>query len=139
MKQPDRLLALLEQEGDRRLLQHISVEAGWPLILANSIDDACRRLDADPIPVVFVDGDMEWRTALDRFRVKQPPPSVVLASRVVDHYVFGEVVRHGGFDVISRPLEGGEVRRITRLALQDWKSRWLTNQPLADRIKNQLG
>jgi DNA-binding NtrC family response regulator len=133
------ILGLLQQEADRTLLRDVAAKAGWHLLLTESIDQACQILTAQSVPVVLLDSGFDWRAALARLTAVRPPPSVVLVSPVVDHQVFDQVVHYGGFDVTPQPLEGGELRRITHLALRDWRSRWLPDQTFPERVKNQFG
>jgi FixJ family two-component response regulator len=41
---------------------------------------------------------------------------------VVDTYLWNEVVRTGGFDVLSKPLREDDVVRAVRLAFSYWNS-----------------
>jgi len=49
-------------------------------------------------------------------------PCVLLVSRVVDDYLWNEVVRRGGYDVLSKPLREEEVARAIKLAWAYWNS-----------------
>jgi FixJ family two-component response regulator len=49
-------------------------------------------------------------------------PSVILTSRVVDDYLWQEVIRYGGYDVLSKPLREEDVVRSVRLAWSYWNS-----------------
>jgi len=58
-------------------------------------------------------------------------PVVILLSKVADEYLWNEVFRIGGFDILARPLRIEEVRRAVGLALSYWRSEAATavNEP----------
>ena len=58
----------------------------------------------------------DWRDAVRMLASHPLLRAVILASPVVDHYLFTEVVHHGGYDVISTPLQLDELRRTLGLA-----------------------
>jgi FixJ family two-component response regulator len=47
---------------------------------------------------------------------------VILVSGVRDDYLWQEVIRRGGYDVLPKPLRADSVARIVKLALSYWKS-----------------
>jgi FixJ family two-component response regulator len=53
--------------------------------------------------------------------LQQAPPLIVM-SRLADEALWADVLRQGGFDVVSKPLEKIEVRRVFSGATR-WTSR----------------
>jgi len=47
---------------------------------------------------------------------------IFLVSKVADDYLWNEVVRRGGYDVISKPLRHDELERAAKLAWTYWSS-----------------
>jgi response regulator of citrate/malate metabolism len=49
---------------------------------------------------------------------------VILVSRVTDTYLWEEVVRMGGFDVVAKPFRKDTVEQVLTFALNHWKTGW---------------
>jgi len=45
-----------------------------------------------------------------------------LVSKVADEYLWNEIVRRGGYDILSKPLQEDEVVRAIKLARSYWSS-----------------
>jgi hypothetical protein len=70
--------------------------------------------------IVVLDGDVtggNWKDSLTAIRAGGGDPCILLASRVFDPYLWDEVIRCGGFDVITRS-EGRE--RLTSILRFAW-------------------
>jgi FixJ family two-component response regulator len=44
------------------------------------------------------------------------PPPLIVTSRHADNRLWGEVLNLGGFDVLAKPLDEDEVRRVVESA-----------------------
>jgi DNA-binding NtrC family response regulator len=120
------ILAVLSSAADRELVTTLSRDNGWSLALTMTPQEGLAKLAERQVAVVIVDRDLaesDWRTMVRSFTWQHPPPCVILASPVSDHYLFEEVIHQGGYDVVSKPLKLEEMRRIARLAFTFWKSR----------------
>jgi FixJ family two-component response regulator len=76
-------------------------------------------------PIIIWDRDLpseDWRDVVHTLAALPQRPCVLLLSRVVDDYLWNEVVRVGGYDVLSKPLKEAEVVRVVRLAWSYWAS-----------------
>jgi len=76
-------------------------------------------------PVILCDRDLpetNWREAVRSLAALPHRPVVILLSKVADEYLWNEVFRIGGFDILARPLRTEEVRRAVGLALSYWRS-----------------
>lgn len=83
-------------------------------------------------PIILCDRDLpgtEWRDVVGMMASSNHGACAVLVSRVVDDYLWKEVIRKGGYDVLSKPLKEDEIVRSVRLAWSYWKST-LKTQPL---------
>jgi FixJ family two-component response regulator len=76
-------------------------------------------------PVVLCDRDLSgdgWRGMVEDLASSPHRACIILVSGVVDTYLWNEVVRTGGFDVLSKPLRENDVIRAVRLAWSYWNS-----------------
>ncbi len=123
------LTALIPDGPDRRLLAEISAQNGWGLSVADTYDGVADDLLRTNAQVVLCDRDLprpQWKEAVKRLSSLNPSACIILLSTVVDAYLWTEVLRVGGYDVLSKPLRQEEVLRAVKLAISYWKS---TNRP----------
>jgi DNA-binding response OmpR family regulator len=91
----------------------------WDLRLAETIDAGLQILCGFPARVIIYDWNSEtddWSSAVDRLTGLPHSPRILLASRVVDEYLWTELLNHGGFDVISRSAAPDELIQSVRFA-----------------------
>jgi FixJ family two-component response regulator len=119
------LLAILPDASDRDAVTAFADTNNWRLHMVSAVDQALPRLSDASIPVILMDRDLpdqDWRLAIHKLISRAPSPCVILLSGVVDLYLFDEVVHHGGYDVLSKPLRDEQLRRTLGLAFNFWKS-----------------
>ena len=113
-------LLLVSCDDDLYLSVHNAATlCGWEMRLTRSVEQSVRVLDEFKPPLVVYDWASEeddWRFAVDRLTARPDRPCVLLASRVVDEYLWAEVVRHGGFDVIPRSANSEQLIGSIRFA-----------------------
>ena len=117
------VVALISDDADRRELAGICGRNGWDLLLASTLEEARTTLDNARAPVILCDRDLpghEWRTAVKGLASSPHHACVILVSAVADTYLWNEVVRTGGFDVLSKPFREEDVGRAVRLAWSYW-------------------
>ena len=76
-------------------------------------------------PVILCDRDLPgngWRGMVEGLASSPHRACVILVSAVVDTYLWNEVVRTGGFDVLSKPIRDDDVARAVRLAWSYWNA-----------------
>lgn len=120
------VLAILPDGCDAGPLVDLAAKQHWKLTVVHAFDQALWQVAHHAFPLILLDRDVgsgDWRACVQSFARLRPIPSVILISSVGDHYLFDEVVKQGGFDVIRKPLEADELQRISRLAFTFWKSR----------------
>jgi hypothetical protein len=74
---------------------------------------------AAPYSIVIYDGDSargDWKEAFVTLKATQGDPCILLASRVFDPYLWNEVIRYGGFDVIAKSAGPEQLMRTLRFA-----------------------
>jgi hypothetical protein len=100
------LLAMAPPGPDRCLLERIAAGSGWAPVSVDTCADGLALLNERSFPVVLYDRDLQghdWRQVLHSIITSRHPACVILASRVIDTYLWEEVIQHGGFDVLSKP------------------------------------
>jgi DNA-binding NtrC family response regulator len=122
---PITVIGLISSEVDRRLLAGICSRSRWNLLFVHTCEEARIALHKLKAPVVLCDRDLpgrEWRGTVGDLASSPHRACIILVSGVVDTYLWNEVVRTGGFDVLSKPLREDEVIRAVRLAWSYWNS-----------------
>ena len=111
---------LITPDDDMYLSVHNAAKrSGWELERARSVEQSLHTLDRFPARLVIYDWtpeDDDWRSAIDRLSTRPEHPCILLASRVIDEYLWAELVTHGGFDVIHRSADPEQVIRAVRFA-----------------------
>lgn len=110
---------------DRAVLSQACELARCDLQVASSCEDACHLASRLRAPVILYDRDIqetEWRAAVGVLSALPHRPLVILISRVADEYLWNELFRIGGFDVLRKPLRAEDVSRTLNLALSYWRS-----------------
>ena len=122
---PIAVVGLVISDEDRRLLTEICNRNRWHLLLTDTCEDARTALDKLKAPVVLCDRDLPgrgWRQTVEDLASSPQRACIILVSGVVDTYLWNEVVRAGGYDVLSKPLREDDVVRAVRLAWSYWNS-----------------
>jgi CheY-like chemotaxis protein len=112
---PLTVLALMTSPGDRDLLRQICAGATWKILFADDVEEAVGR----PAGIVLCDRDLsgiDWREAIRRLATSPHPRKVILASYVVDDYLWDEVIHCGGYDVLPKPFRVQEVIHTIQFA-----------------------
>jgi CheY-like chemotaxis protein len=122
---PLAVIGLVTSDADRCVLSGICARSGWPLVFADTPEDARVARDKLKAPVILCDRDLPgsgWRQTVEVLASSPHRACVILLSGVVDTYLWDEVARTGGYDVLSKPLREDEVVRVVRLAWSYWNS-----------------
>jgi DNA-binding NtrC family response regulator len=119
------IIGMVTTDADRRLLAGICTRNGWPLLIANTREEVRTALEKLKAPIILCDRDLPgkgWRETVEDLAASPHRTCILLLSGVVDTYLWHEVVRTGGYDVLSKPLREDEVVRAVRLAWSYWNS-----------------
>jgi hypothetical protein len=76
-------------------------------------------IEMSPCRIVVYDsdsGDGNWKEAFMNLKAAGGDPCILLASRVYDQYLWNEVIRCGGFDVIAKSADREQMTRTLRFA-----------------------
>jgi two-component system response regulator AtoC len=111
------LLAVSSDPRDPEVLEsHLH---GWRVQRADSCSDALAILRRSMCDVVLCERDLPdgcWRDLLNGLGALRDTLPVVVMSAAADESMWAEVLREGGFDLLSKPLETHEVCRVLPIA-----------------------
>jgi FixJ family two-component response regulator len=119
------IVSALASDTDRSLVADLSRRNQWKVYSVADASEAVARVDRERPHIVLYDRDLsdaDWRGVTAALGGAAPNACVVLISRVADDYLWNEVVRSGGYDVLTKPLREDEVVRAVRLAWSYWKT-----------------
>jgi DNA-binding response OmpR family regulator len=122
---PCEVVAVLRSPQDREAVSDCAQAIGWKLKLLETVDQALSVPASEAVALIIVDRDLsehDWRSSVQSLANTVSTPCVLLASSVVDPYLFQELVKHGGFDVVPKPIQSKELVRLGRLAFRYWRS-----------------
>ncbi len=119
------VVALITEGHDRQLLEGIGIRDHLDIHFADTCNEAWNAANRLKSPVVLCERDVpgiEWGDAVRILASAVPHPCVILTSRVVDDYLWKEIVARGGYDVLATPLREVDAARSIKLALSYWKN-----------------
>lgn len=123
-----RLLAITQNDDDRAAMRRIADDHEWQVLFAASSSSARQLLEREPAPLVIIcDRDLpgeDWRYVVAVMASLSDAHCVLLASTVVDDYLWEEVIKHKGYDVVIKPFEAGQLGRL--VAFAESRARWHT-------------
>lgn len=130
--EPVRLVAITQSPEDSATLRQIAANYGWALSIVGSSGAAIAALNNQPTPLVICDGDLPgecWHDVLVKVASLPQAVCVLLASRVIDDYLWQQVIRDHGYDVVAKPFEPEELRRAVTFAWswRGWARRHYTD------------
>lgn len=119
------VLVVSSAEDDHRFLRHLFDHTNWFIHTARGCSEAAGFLKRQSIPVVLCDcelADGSWRDMLAILERCRPPSLLIVSSSCADDFLWAEVLNLGGYDVLMKPFEPGEVVRVISLAWLHWKN-----------------
>jgi DNA-binding NtrC family response regulator len=119
------IVALVVSDHDREVLTCIANREPVDIHFAESHVDAWEAMNRLNSPVILYDRDWpnaDWRTTVQALASSPHRCCVILASRVADDYLWQELIRCGGHDLLAKPFRADDVGRALKLALSYWKN-----------------
>ena len=118
------LLAICPNREDRQSLENFLDHDHYTIQGALTLREATTLLRNQPSLVVCEKDlpDGTWKDVFREARDLDNPPPVVVVSRLADERLWAEVLNWGGFDVLLKPFERSEVRRVMGMALRHGQS-----------------
>jgi DNA-binding NtrC family response regulator len=110
-----RILSVSANRADHAALRRIVDPAHWLFAAAPTCRAAIRELWQRRARVVFCERvlpDGTWKDLLERMPPLADPPRFAVVAGNADAGLWFEVLEHGGYDVLSKPLDEDEVRSV---------------------------
>lgn len=120
------VLAITRDESCRRSFEDFAARGDWELAIAGSFESAIESLKKNRTAVILCDRDLpglDWHDALRKLSAATRACAILLVSPVNDEYLWEEVIRQGGFDVLVKPLQQEKAVRAVNLAWSYAKER----------------
>jgi DNA-binding NtrC family response regulator len=120
---------------DHAVLQQILGRARWQVEAADCCEAAFRLLRSHPVSVIVTNDalpDGDWVRVLLHTQTQSRPPKLIVASRHADERLWAEALNLGGYDVLIKPFEAEEVRRVVSLACPPPAGRGCVFRPPAE-------
>jgi DNA-binding NtrC family response regulator len=120
-RSPVEVLVVSPREEDREYFRLLFPVPVWRVLSVASVRDAAKLLDARPVGLVVTEHHLEdgpWTDLLDLAASAPCPPPVVVVSCHADEAMWAQVLNLGGYDVLSKPLDATEVRRVAGMAVR---------------------
>ncbi len=108
------ILAITSEDRLFFLLLSASIDLGWKIVWARSIERACDLYSMRQTPLVVYDQRLpgiDWREGLARIAGFPGNPVVLLAASEVNEEVWETVLRCRGYDAVRRSAGSVEWRR----------------------------
>jgi CheY-like chemotaxis protein len=115
-----RILAVSVSLGDRFLLQDLAKQHDWEVLFTQSPRDAFSLVSKSYFELILCDCKQHgfpWREVMDRLAQGSPQSCILLVSPVKDDYLWRDVLQHGGYDVLIRPLREVAVLHLVDAAI----------------------
>ncbi|HWF11219.1 MAG TPA: hypothetical protein VG297_22270 [Bryobacteraceae bacterium] len=114
-----RFIVITEDEPFYTRLRGIADGCQWRIGRAQSIDEIQKQIGRPPTPIVIYERDLaggDWRAGLMKLHQTTIKPCVLLASRVADEYLWQEVVRNHGYDILPKTAPDEKLIRLLKFA-----------------------
>jgi len=121
-----RVLAITVSNEDERYYRNLRARGQWDIVTTESVSEALYLLTTQVFSIVLCDRDLpgwDWRDVLMMLVQTSPRISFLLTSRVDDEYLWREVVVHGGYDILAKPLADPVVMQSLQRAWSYWKTK----------------
>lgn len=117
------VLSVSPVEEDRASMQSIFSHSKWALYDTDRLAPALSILREYEIGVVLCERDLQpgsWVDMLERLRVFQDAPPLIVTSRLADDKLWAEALNFGAYDVLAKPFDPRELVRSVSLAWLHW-------------------
>jgi DNA-binding response OmpR family regulator len=119
------VLSVSPIQDDHDTLERLLGHYNWEIRKANSLASGVAELRQNQVPLVISERDLwpgTWREMLAATTRSPGPPFLVVTSRFADESLWAEALNIGAYDVLAKPFDAIEVRRVISLAWLHWKN-----------------
>lgn len=109
------ILSVSPLAEDHVIVKAVFDSALWRIYEAESCEASLRILSTTPVAAIITNDclpDGDWLRVLAYAHSQPCPPHVIVASRLADDQLWAKVLNHGGYDLLVKPFDPSEVRRI---------------------------
>ena len=102
-----KILVLSAPLDDRFVLEDLGKERGWELRFASSPQEGFRLVREGHFELILCESDQPgypWREVMDRLSETSPESCILLVSPARAEYLWQDILQHGGYGVLTRPL-----------------------------------
>ncbi len=125
------VLSISPVEDDHNSLKRIlngakapaSTISTWTLQPCSGLESALPIVRQRQFSIIVSERDLSpgtWQKVLAAINELPNPPLLIVTSRLADERLWGEVLDLGGWDVLSKPFNAEEVRRVFNIAWLHW-------------------
>lgn len=121
------VLSVSPAKEDHKALRQLLADAPWLIRESHSIRSAVMVLEECRIPVLVCDRDLPpgtWKDLLEQLAVLSSPPFVIVSSRQADDDLWTQALTAGAYDVLAKPFDASELKRILFEAAQHWHEQY---------------
>lgn len=122
--QPSAILSLSPRADDHDILANILEPDKWTVHRAATVPRATRLLERHSICVVICERDVPphgWIDLIPYISAIPNPPALIVTSCHADDRLWVEALNLGAYDVLPKPFDAAEVRRILKNAALHWE------------------
>lgn len=116
-----RVLAVMPRDSDAQTLSQIAARAQWELHFSSSFESALDLARRERFAVILYDRGDGWRDAIGKLCHTAPDSNVILTSPANDDLLWQEVIKLGGYDVLTKPFHEERVLRSIQFAAANVK------------------
>ncbi len=128
------VLSISPVENDHNSLKRIlsapttsgSTASIWTLQPSFGLESALSLIRQKQFSIVVSERDLSpgtWKQVLPAINELPNPPLLIVTSRLADERLWGQVLNLGGFDVLAKPFNAEEVRRVFNIAWLHWQDK----------------
>ncbi len=118
------VLAVSDRQDEIVFLEHVFSHSKWHLRKAATCREAISLLQTQELPIVVCSCQMpdgSWKDLLAAAAGRPHTPHLIVIAPHADDQLWSEVLDLGGYDLLAKPLETGEVVRVISLAWRQWQ------------------
>ncbi len=119
------ILTIALSEPDLSSVFRLAYRFSWRICSATSVAQALTLLAEERFPLILCNHDLlgrDWRDVLPVLAADCVSPSIILVSPVNDTNLWAEVIRRGGYDVISDPTDEPKLLSTLNMAWSYWRN-----------------
>jgi FixJ family two-component response regulator len=116
------VLADVSPGRDREALKRLAKFHRWQMLFANNQAEAAQVARRHCVPIVLFERKLLGPDWEDLLRAVSKHSCVVLISPIADDNFWEKVIRQGGYDVLTTPLEDSDVVETVQFAYAFWKA-----------------